>query len=183
MRRADEQNWIKGREGVGSSAGSSAAQALNAPWWLLAMRNRNLSPGGTRVWRGWHRAGVGLWTGVRATGGAGGDGERQRCLRGGEPHRPMGGRRGGGREGSIGGGVSVHVTCASPGPRPRAPLSERGEAGPSERGRAGQKPNLPQRSSPPAAAPSLAAAAAMSDNIPLQPVRQKKRMDNKHRGG
>lgn len=47
-----------------------------------------------------------------------------------------------------------------------------GGAAPS-RGAAGKR--IPPRSAP--------AAAAMTDNIPLQPVRQKKRMDSKHRSG
>ncbi|TFK07732.1 transcriptional adapter 1 [Platysternon megacephalum] len=48
------------------------------------------------------------------------------------------------------------------------------------RGRAEALLGSRSHSAPPRLRP---AAAAMTDNIPLQPVRQKKRMDSKHRSG
>nr|XP_008113805.1 PREDICTED: probable phospholipid-transporting ATPase IIA [Anolis carolinensis] len=65
--------------------------------------------------------------------------------------------------------------------------AEAAGAASSEAGRLGSRPPpflLFLLLLPPAfLSPGRAAAAAMTDNIPLQPVRQKKRADNKHRGG
>lgn len=95
-----------------------------------------------------------------------GSGCRQRGTppAGSEPVPPAGQNRAGAGRTGRGGGAGAAPACWERGPI--------GGAAPS-RGAAGKR--IPPRSAP--------VAAAMTDNIPLQPVRQKKRMDSKHRSG